>query len=153
MNSCVLMAQIESDPQQRYLSDNSTALTEMILSFEAWRAEDAPHTVKAVGWGNMAAEIADNYRKGDRVIVTGRLRMNTVERQEGYKEKLAELRVSSIMRADGERPVAAAPAEFSQPVAAPAVPTERFEPAPVPQMPTYEPEPPESEPNLDDIPF
>ncbi len=95
MNSCILMAEIVQEPQLRYTPDN-TALAEMIVQFPGIRAEDPPATLKVVGWGNLAQEIQQQYRQGDRVIIEGRLSMNTVERPEGFKEKRAELTIQRI---------------------------------------------------------
>jgi len=95
MNSCILMAEIVQEPQLRYTPDQ-TALTEMLVQFQGLRAEDPPATLKVVGWGNLAQEIQQQYHQGDRVIIEGRLGMNTVERSEGFKEKRAELTVQRI---------------------------------------------------------
>ncbi len=95
MNSCVLMAEIVSDPQLRSTQDNLD-VAEMIVRFEGLREDDPPATLKVLGWGNLASEIKNNYNQGDRIIIEGRLSMNTIERQEGYKEKRAELVASRI---------------------------------------------------------
>lgn len=96
MNSCVLMAEIIQEPQLRYTADN-LAVTEMLVQFpNSQRPEDQLVTLKVVGWGNMATEIQQNYHQGDRVILAGRLGMHTVERQEGFKEKRAELTLQQI---------------------------------------------------------
>lgn len=98
MNSCILMAEIIQDPELRYTSDNQTPLAQMLVQFPGSRAEDPPTTLKVVGWGNFASEIKENYRVGDRVIIEGRLGMNTIDRSEGFKEKRAELTASRIHR-------------------------------------------------------
>lgn len=95
MNSCVLMAEIVSDPQLRSTQDNLD-VAEMIVRFEGLKEDDPPATLKVLGWGNLASEIKNNYSQGDRIIIEGRLSMNTIERQEGYKEKRAELVASRI---------------------------------------------------------
>ncbi|MDB9374951.1 single-stranded DNA-binding protein [Nodularia sphaerocarpa] len=96
MNSCVLMAEIIQEPQLRYTADN-LAITEMLVQFpNSQRTEDQLVTLKVVGWGILATEIQQNYHQGDRVILAGRLGMHTVERQEGFKEKRAELTVQQI---------------------------------------------------------
>jgi single-stranded DNA-binding protein len=95
MNSCILMVEIVQAPQLRYTPDQ-TPLAEMLVQFPALRAEDPPATLKVVGWGNLAQEIQQQYHQGDRVILEGRLNMNTVERPEGFKEKRAELTLSKI---------------------------------------------------------
>jgi single-strand DNA-binding protein len=96
MNGCILMAEITQDPQLRYTSDNQTAVTEMIVQFAGLRDDEPMATLKVVGWGNLAQEIQERYHQGDRVIIEGRLGMNTIERQEGFKEKRAELTVQRI---------------------------------------------------------
>ncbi|MGI8500296.1 MAG: single-stranded DNA-binding protein [Hassallia sp.] len=95
MNSCILMAEIVENPQLRYTSDN-LEITEMLVRFPGMRPDDPPATLKVVGWGNMAKEIQQNYHEGDRVLIEGRLGMNTIERREGFKEKRAELTVQRI---------------------------------------------------------
>ena len=95
MNSCILMAEIVENPQLRYTSDN-LEITEMLVRFAGMRPDDPPATLKVVGWGNMAKEIQQNYHEGDRVLLEGRLGMNTIERREGFKEKRAELTVQRI---------------------------------------------------------
>lgn len=95
MNSCILMAEIVQEPQLRFTPDQ-TAIAEMLVQFSGIRAEDPPATLKVVGWGNLAQEIQQQYHQGDRVIIEGRLSMNTVDRPEGFKEKRAELTVQRI---------------------------------------------------------
>ena len=96
MNSCILMAQIVQEPELRYTPDNQTAISEMLVQFPALRAEDPPATLKVVGWGSLAEEIQQHYHQGDRVIIEGRLSMNSVDRPEGFKEKRAELTAQRI---------------------------------------------------------
>lgn len=95
MNSCILMAEIVQEPQLRYTPDQ-LAIAEMLVQFPGLRAEDPPATLKVVGWGNTAQEIQQHYHQGDRIVIEGRLTMNTVERPEGFKEKRAELTVQKI---------------------------------------------------------
>jgi single-stranded DNA-binding protein len=101
MNSCILMAEIVQEPQLRYTADN-LAVTEMLVQFpNSQKAEDAPATLKVVGWGNLATDIQQNYHQGDRVILVGRLGMNTIDRPEGFKEKRAEFTVQQIQNLGG----------------------------------------------------
>lgn len=97
MNSCVLMAQIVSQPELRYTQDGNTALTQVWIEFPGLRPDDVAGRIRAVGYGNLATELQQKYHEGDRVILTGRLSMNTIDRPEGFKEKRAELIVSQVM--------------------------------------------------------
>lgn len=98
MNSCILMAQIIQDPELRYTADSQTPIAQMLVEFPSQRSEDPPARLRVVGWGNLANSIKENYTVGDRVVIEGRLGMNTVERSEGFKEKRAELTVSRIYK-------------------------------------------------------
>jgi single-strand DNA-binding protein len=97
MNSCILMAEIIQQPQLRYTPDNQLEIAEMLVQFPGQKPEDPPEHLKVIGWGNFAREIHEKYREGDRVIVEGRLGMNTIER-DGIKEKRAELTAVRIYR-------------------------------------------------------
>ncbi len=94
MNSCILMAQIVQEPQLRFTPDQM-AIAEMLVEFSERGSGESPSRLKVVGWGNLAQEIQKSYHQGDRVIIEGRLTMNSVQ-QEGYKEKRAELTVQKI---------------------------------------------------------
>ncbi|MGC1396661.1 MAG: single-stranded DNA-binding protein [Coleofasciculaceae cyanobacterium] len=125
MNSCILMAEIIQDPELRYTSDNQTPLAQMLVQFPGQRADDPATTLKVVGWGNFATEIKENYRVGDRVVIEGRLGMNTIDRQEGFKEKRAELTASRIYRLGADT-------SFEPHIATPATSNSSYEATPAP---------------------
>jgi single-stranded DNA-binding protein len=90
------MAKIVRAPQLRYTQDNQLAVTDMMVEFENSAPNSPPCTLKAVAWGNLATDINQQYNEGNEVILTGRLKMNLIDRQEGFKEKIAELTISHI---------------------------------------------------------
>lgn len=152
MNSCILMAEIVQEPELRYTSDTQTPISEMIVQFPGLRPEDPPATLKVVGWGNLAQDIQGHYHVGDRVILEGRLGMNTIDRPEGFKEKRAELTVQRIytVAIDGSLTVSPAPSMISEAAGTyreMATPVATTKPTPQPKGVT------QSEPNLDEIPF
>ena len=156
MNSCVLMAEIVQSPQLRYTSDNQTPIAEFVVRFAGLRAEDPPSQLKVIGWGNLAQEIQERYHEGDRILIEGRLSMNTVERPEGFKEKRAELTAQRIhsLAANGfspSTPVATSSSPMKQPVSTPSpvAPVQSTPPPPAPPAAS----PPSEEPDYDDIPF
>jgi single-strand DNA-binding protein len=95
MNSCILMVEIYQEPQLRHTPDGME-LTEMMVQFAGLRPDDPPAMLRAIAWGNLAKEVYQNYHQGDRVLVEGRLNMNTFDRPEGFKEKRAELTLQRI---------------------------------------------------------
>ena len=155
MNHCMLMAEIISAPQLRYTQDNQTAIAEMTVAFPGLRAEDAAQRLKVIGWGNLAQEIQEQYQTGDRVLLEGRLSINTVDRPEGFKEKQAEMTVQRVHRLSDLSNL-----NIPQPTAAPEVTsaTAAAQPAATasPAAPAAQPAPapkPEAEVDYDDIPF
>ena len=95
MNSCILMAQIVSNPELRSTQDQKS-VSSMMVEFESTREGEAPGKVQVEGWGNLAEEIKNTYSAGDRIIIEGRLSMNLFDMPEGYKEKRAKLVASRI---------------------------------------------------------
>ena len=96
MNHCLIQAVINSAPQIRYTKDNQTPIAEMIVNFKGLRSEDPLRELKVLGWGNVAKEMTDNLKEGQNIVLEGRLRMNTVTRKDGTKEKQPELTASKI---------------------------------------------------------
>ena len=96
MNNCILMAEIVEAPQLRYTADNQTPISEFVAKFPGLREGDAAGQIKVIGWGNLAQEIQERYQVGERVLLEGRLGMNTIERPEGFKEKRAEMTVQRV---------------------------------------------------------
>jgi single-strand DNA-binding protein len=155
MNSCILMARITRTPEIRYTQDNQRPLAQMLVEFDGIRPDDPPTSLKVVGWGKLADEIQQNYAEGDRVIIEGRLRMNTIERQEGFKEKRVELTASRVHKVSADPGYT--PASTSSNVVDFDSYSDRSEPTDVETHDTPTPDPsmaaPVEEKNLDDIPF
>ena len=183
MNSCVLMAEIIQQPELRYTADNQLEITQMLVQFWGVRDNDSPANLRVVSFGKLAKEIQENYHEGDRVILVGRLSMNTIERPEGFKEKRAEMTVQQIQHIGGDintnpmqaqtqsipsTPVATPQAQIVNPVPQAELPVSTRstntpppqnvpQPQPVPQAASYEPStyPAMVEEDIqeDDIPF
>ena len=172
------MAEIVDEPQLRFTPDNQLAVAEMVVQFPGLRSEEPPSTLKVVGWGNLAQEIKERCHAGDRVLLEGRLSMNTIERKpEGFKEKRAELTVQKVHYLEADRDFIPA-----QPVSTPVRTTPAYsesdyssvsatataspakvatvsqvrdeEPMPTVRTNQFQSQPmPVSEPDVDDIPF
>jgi len=145
------MAQIIKEPELRYTPDTQVPLAQMLVQFPALKPEDSPATLRVVGWGELAKEIQENFHEGDRVIIQGRLQINSVDRPEGFKEKRAELTVSKIYKT-GEDTNFIAPTpqptmSSIPPTPAATSPASNFTSQSFPTSPNS------PEPDLDDIPF
>jgi single-strand DNA-binding protein len=132
MNHCILLVEVVQAPQVRYTSDQ-IPVAELIVQFNTPRDTDPPATLKLVAWSRLATEVEQQgYRVGDRLLVEGRISMVTIDRQEGFREKRAELRAQRIHSLTALSAGAAAPA-YVPPVApvAPVAPTPNYTP-PIP---------------------
>jgi len=96
MNHCLIQAVINSAPQMRYTKENQTPIAEMIVNFKGLRSEDPTRNLKIIGWGNIAHEMVDELKDGQNIVIEGRLKMNSVTRKDGTKEKQPELTASKI---------------------------------------------------------
>ena len=96
MNHCLIQGVINNAPQMRYTKENQTPIAEMIVNFKGLRSEDPTRDLKIIGWGNIAQEMVDELKEGQNIVVEGRLKMNTVTRKDGTKEKQPELTASKI---------------------------------------------------------
>ncbi|MDM7959023.1 MAG: single-stranded DNA-binding protein [Synechococcus sp. WH 8007] len=158
VNHCLLEVEVLEAPQVRYTQDNQTPVAEMAVQFDGLRPDDPAGQLKVVGWGSLAQDLQNRVQVGQRLMVEGRLRMNTVSRQDGVKEKRAEFTLSRLHPLGGgaARPASPAPAS-----SAPA-PVRAAAPAPVSaaaaaqqQPPTWNASPlvPDLPEGEDEIPF
>ena len=96
MNHCLIQAVINSAPQMRYTQENKTPIAEMTINFKGLRDEDPSRELKVLGWGSIAQEMVEELKEGQNIVIEGRLRMNSVTRKDGTKEKQTELTASRI---------------------------------------------------------
>jgi single-strand DNA-binding protein len=152
VNHCLLEVEVLEAPQVRYTQDNQTPVAEMAVQFDGLRPDDPAGQIKVVGWGSLAQDLQNRVQVGQRLMVEGRLRMNTVTRQDGVKEKRAEFTLSRLhplgAQAASPAPTTAAPAPVRQ---APS----RAASAPAQQPPTWNTSPlvPDLPEGDDEIPF
>jgi len=102
VNHCLLEVEVLEAPQIRYTQDNQTPVAEMTVRFDGLRVDDPPGQIRAVGWGSVAQDLQNRVAVGQRLLLEGRFRMNTVTRTDGSKEKRAELTLSRFHPLAGE---------------------------------------------------
>ena len=96
MNHCLIQGVINNAPQMRYTKENKTPIAEMTVNFKGLRDEDPFRELKVLGWGTIAQEMVEELKQGQSIVIEGRLRMNSVTRKDGTKEKQTELTASRI---------------------------------------------------------
>ena len=80
----------------RFTQDNKTPIAEIEAEFDSLRADAPPSNIKVVGWGKLAEELQNTVQVNSKLVIEGRLRMNSIPRQDGTKEKQAEFTLSRI---------------------------------------------------------
>ena len=96
MNHCLIQAVVNSAPQIRYTKEHKTPIAEMKVNFKGLRDEDPSRELKVLGWGTIAQEMVEELKEGQNIVLEGRIRMNSVTRKDGTKEKQTELTASRI---------------------------------------------------------
>ena len=96
MNHFLIQAVIKNAPQMRYTKENQTPIAEMNVNFKGLRSDDPLRELKVLGWGNIAQEMIENLKEGQNIVIEGRLKMNSITRKDGTKEKQPELTASKI---------------------------------------------------------
>jgi single-stranded DNA-binding protein len=113
------MVQVLQDPELRSASDNQMEIAEMLVQFPNGRSPE-PATLRTIAWNNLAREVKNNYKRGDWLVIEGRIELNTVDRPEGFKEKKAQFVATRVYPVAGNHQLSggnATPAASAKPVA------------------------------------
>lgn len=91
------------DPELRYAGGSGTAVCKVNLAFNSRKRDQSGNWIDdqvcflyATAFKNLAEHLAESVRKGDEVIVTGRLQTRQWEDKDGGKRSSTELIVDSI---------------------------------------------------------
>ena len=119
VNHCLLEVEVLGAPTIRYTQDNQMPIAEMQVRIDGLRAEDPSGELKVVGFGSLAQDLQSRVQVGQRLVLEGRLRMNTTARADGIKEKKAEFTLSRMHPVSGGGAAAPAPAPTASSAPAP----------------------------------
>lgn len=141
MNKTILMGRLTRDPEVRYsANDSGMAIVRYTLAVDRRRAGNDGQSadfINCVAFGKTG-EFAEKYfRKGMKILITGRIQTGSYTNQEGQRIYTTEVIVedqefAESKRASEEAAAASAPAPSApQPAAATAAPTDAM-PEPLP---------------------
>ena len=100
-NYTSIVGNLVDDPELRFTGNGTAvanlrvAVTQRIQQDGQWRDGDTSFFRVNV-WRSQAEHLADSLAKGDRVMVTGRLRQRTWETPEGDKRSVAEIEADEV---------------------------------------------------------
>ena len=119
-NQTTIAGNLVETPELRFTNTGTpvtnlrVAVTQRIQHDSEWRDGDTSF-FKVNVWRGQAEHLADSLSKGDRVMVTGRLRQRSWETPEGDKRSVAEIGASlKFATAKVERATERGPSDRSQ---------------------------------------
>lgn len=93
-----------SAPQVRFTTEG-TKLVEFILSVPAQSDRESAGTMKVTVWNADTIEWLANVAPGQAVLLEGRISIETVDRQEGFKESRAVMTADRVHLVDAPLPL------------------------------------------------
>jgi single-strand DNA-binding protein len=100
-NHTTIVGNLVDDPELRFTNNGiavanlRVAVTQRIQQDGEWRDGDTSF-LKVNVWRGQAEHLADSLSKGDRVMVTGRLRQRSWETPEGEKRSVTEIEADEV---------------------------------------------------------
>src|SRR5215218_10348657 len=100
-NHTTIVGNLVDDPELRFTSSGiavanmRVAVTQRIQQDGQWR-DGETNFFKVNVWRGQAENLADSLGKGDRVMVTGRLRQRSWETPRGEKRSVAEIEADEV---------------------------------------------------------
>lgn len=99
LSKIVVSGKVIKAPEKRFTPNNNTAVTEFFIAVESLpRADAQPEStpIKITTWRDLAERTANEIKKGDPVVVEGRLQINNFVTAEGQKRRDIEIDAVSV---------------------------------------------------------
>lgn len=103
LNIVIIAGNLGRDPEMRYTPQGRAVTTASVAVNRRWQQDgewqEATDWFNVVVWGDAAERFAENMRKGEKVLVQGRLQTRSYEDKEGKKQYRTEVianRVESL---------------------------------------------------------
>ena len=117
LNHINIMGRLVADPELRALNNGTKVASFRIACDRDFTDADGNRGVDfidCVAWRATAEFLNRNFRKGQPILVSGRLQIRDYEDRNGNKRKAAEVIANDLYFAGGERRTGSAPATASQ---------------------------------------
>ena len=98
MNIAILMGRLTRDPELKYTTGGK-AYANFTLAVQ--KTKDEAEFIDCVAWEKTAENIAEYFRKGNRILIQGRLSVNSYE-QNGEKRKFTRVLANSFEFVDSK---------------------------------------------------
>lgn len=92
MNVVILMGRMTRDPELKYTSSGKAFAN---FSLAVQKTRDEAEFIDCVAWEKTAETIAEYFRKGNKILIQGRLNISTYEK-DGENRKMTRVMVYSF---------------------------------------------------------
>ena len=107
MNKVILMGRLTRDPEVRYTQTNNTVVAHFSLAvnriFVAQGGERQADFINIVAWNKTGEFCSKYFKKGQQVVVVGRLQTRTWAEQNGQKHYVTEVIAEEAYFADSKK--------------------------------------------------
>ena len=94
LNISTIQGRLTKDPEPRYTQNEKLVATFTVAcerDFKDRSGDKVTDFIDCVAWNNTGEFISKNFRKGDMIVVTGRLQKRKWEDKNGNKRQAAEI--------------------------------------------------------------
>ncbi len=99
LSKIVVSGKVIKAPEKRFTPSNNVAVTEFVIAVDSLPRQDAvaeSTPVKVTTWRDLAERCAHELKKGDPVVVEGRLQINNFVTAEGQKRRDVEIDAGNV---------------------------------------------------------
>lgn len=100
MNKAILIGRLTNDPEVKVINEKGTKITRFNLAvnrtFKNEKGEYEADFFSIVAWEKLAENLAEYVKKGDKVLVEGRLQNRSYTTQEGMTKYVTEIIASNV---------------------------------------------------------
>jgi single-strand DNA-binding protein len=101
-NNLTIIGNLTKDPELRFTPTGHATASFGVAVNRRWQNrqtnewEEATSFCDAVAWGTLAENLADSVRRGDRVVIEGRLDRRSWENNQGQKRSKIEITANEV---------------------------------------------------------
>ena len=106
MNKVILMGRLTKDVEVRYTQTNNTMVASFTLAVNrrfAKQGEQQADFINIVAWSKTAEFVSKYFKKGQQVVVVGRLQIRSWEDEQGQKRYVTEVVAEEAYFADSKK--------------------------------------------------
>lgn len=94
MNEVVLMGRLARDPELRYTQSGSAVASFTVAVDREFSKDQEVDFINCIAWQKAGEHVAQYYKKGNRILLKGRIQVRTYEGNDGQKRWATEVVVN-----------------------------------------------------------